>query len=210
MLRRGRWAWQKSARYSLRRAASTAAKMEHQPNVDSSRLHALKVVSPDSGMPTTISPLFNPNIVGRVPPEPNRPEIKVPTDRGFFADPKKKALFSVAEPQDLTISVGTELKGCQLSQLNNQQLDELALLIAERGVVFLRDQDITADQQVKMFEYFGMPEAIFNTCPSSTYTDIFTRSAGEASWSEGEDRWLKSCATWEYLLTRFEPCRMIK
>jgi sulfonate dioxygenase len=158
---------QKSTQSSLRRAASTAVKAEHQPNVDSSRLHALKVISPDSGMPMTISPLFNPNMVGRVPPEPNRPEIKIPTDRGCFADPEKKALFSVAKPQDLTISVGTELKGCQLSQLTNQQLDELALLIAERGVVFLRDQDITADQQVKMFEYFGMLKAIFNPCPEA-------------------------------------------
>ncbi|KAH8130344.1 alpha-ketoglutarate-dependent sulfonate dioxygenase [Trichoderma asperelloides] len=137
------------------RAASSAARLDHQPSVNSSQLHALKVISPDSGMPTTISPLFNPNIVGRVPPESNRPEIQVPTDRGCFADPEKKALFSVAEPHDWTISLGTELKGCQLSQLNHQQLDELALLIAERGVVFLRDQDITAEQQVAMFKYFG-------------------------------------------------------
>lgn len=142
-------------RKSLMRAASSAARLDHQPSVNSSQLHALKVISPDSGMPTTISPLFNPNIVGRVPPESNRPEIQVPTDRGCFADPEKKALFSVAEPHDWTISLGTELKGCQLSQLNHQQLDELALLIAERGVVFLRDQDITAEQQVAMFKYFG-------------------------------------------------------
>ncbi|KAL9476081.1 hypothetical protein ACSS6W_005922 [Trichoderma asperelloides] len=141
-------------RKSLMRAASSAARLDHQPSVNSSQLHALKVISPDSGMPTTISPLFNPNIVGRVPPESNRPEIQVPTDRGCFADPEKKALFSVAEPHDWTISLGTELKGCQLSQLNHQQLDELALLIAERGVVFLRDQDITAEQQVAMFKYF--------------------------------------------------------
>lgn len=142
-------------RKSLVRAASSVARLDHQPSVNSSQLHALKVISPDSGMPTTISPLFNPNIVGRVPPESNRPEIQVPTDRGCFADPEKKALFSVSEPHDWTISLGTELKGCQLSQLNHQQLDELALLIAERGVVFLRDQDITAEKQVAMFKYFG-------------------------------------------------------
>ncbi|KAF4638066.1 hypothetical protein G7Y89_g12 [Cudoniella acicularis] len=136
-------------------SALTTSKLHNQPTVNSSNIHALKVINPDSGMPTTISPLFNPNIAGRLPPEPNRPEIEVPRDRGFFADPEKKALLSVAEPVDWTISVGTELKGCQLSQLNHKQLDELALLVAERGVVFLRDQDITPDQQAAMFEYFA-------------------------------------------------------
>lgn len=91
--------------------------------------------------------------MGRVPPEPNRAQVKVPTDRGCFADPQKKALFSVAEPRDWTISVGTELKGCQLSWLNHQQLDELAFLVAERSVVFLRNQEITTEQQVGMFDY---------------------------------------------------------
>ncbi|KAH8803498.1 alpha-ketoglutarate-dependent sulfonate dioxygenase [Xylogone sp. PMI_703] len=139
---------------TLVRHATSSTRGDH-PVINSSNLHALKVINPDSGMPTTVSPLFNPNIVGRVPPEPNRPEIDIPKDRGCYADPEKKALLAVAEPVDLTISVGTELKGCQLSRLNHKQLDELALLIAERGVVFLRNQDITSDQQAEMFEYFG-------------------------------------------------------
>jgi alpha-ketoglutarate-dependent taurine dioxygenase len=33
-------------------------------------------------------------------------------------------------------------------------LDELAALVNERGVVFLRDQDLTAEQQVKLFEHY--------------------------------------------------------
>jgi sulfonate dioxygenase len=44
----------------------------------------------------------------------------------------------------------------QLSQLNNQQLDELAALVNERGVVFFRDQDLTTERQVEIFEHFGI------------------------------------------------------
>ena len=48
------------------------------------------------------------------------------------------------------------LEGVQLSQLNGQQLDELALLVTERGVVFFRDQDLTTETQVKLFEHYGI------------------------------------------------------
>jgi sulfonate dioxygenase len=90
-----------------------------------------------------------------VPPEPLRELIDVGKDRASFADPDKKALFAVATPKDLTESIGTLLEGVQLSQLNDQQLDELALLVNERGVVFFRDQDLTTEQQVKLFEHYG-------------------------------------------------------
>jgi sulfonate dioxygenase len=55
----------------------------------------------------------------------------------------------------LTESIGTVLEGAQLSQLNEKQLDELAALVNERGVVFFRDQDLTTEQQVKLFEHYG-------------------------------------------------------
>lgn len=53
-------------------------------------------------------------------------------------------------------SLGTELKDVQLSQLNTQQLDELAALVNERGVVFFRNQDLTTERQVEIFEHFGV------------------------------------------------------
>ena len=58
----------------------------------------------------------------------------------------------------LTPRIGTEIKGLQLSQLTDPQKDELALLIAERGVVVFRDQDfkdIGADRQKEFGKYFG-------------------------------------------------------
>jgi alpha-ketoglutarate-dependent taurine dioxygenase len=47
------------------------------------------------------------------------------------------------------------LEDVQLSQLDEKQLDELALLVNERGVVFFRDQDLTTEKQVQLFEHYG-------------------------------------------------------
>jgi hypothetical protein len=58
-----------------------------------SRLAAYQNISPDSGYPTILHPLFNPNIKNHVPDEPPRTEIQPPKDRAFFADPEKKALL---------------------------------------------------------------------------------------------------------------------
>lgn len=118
-------------------------------------LEARKHVSPDSGFPLTQHPNFNPKIKGHVPPEPLRAEISVDKDRALFADPEKKALYSVAKRVDLTESIGTVLENVQLSELNHQQLDEVAALVTERGVVFFRDQDLTTEGQVELFQHYG-------------------------------------------------------
>ncbi|KAK7541526.1 hypothetical protein IWX49DRAFT_607696 [Phyllosticta citricarpa] len=77
-------------------------------------------------------------------------------DPGSRADPEKKALFSAAEKViDLTTHIGTEIVGLQLKDLTPQQKDELGLLIAERSVVFFRDQDISPQQQKELGEWYG-------------------------------------------------------
>jgi alpha-ketoglutarate-dependent taurine dioxygenase len=119
-------------------------------------LEARKHISPDSGYPITLHPAFNPKIAKHLPPEPIREPLSVEKDRASFADPEKKALFAVAKRVDLTESIGTVLEAVQLSQLTPQQLDELALLVTERGVVFFRDQDLTTEQQVDLFQHFGI------------------------------------------------------
>jgi sulfonate dioxygenase len=118
-------------------------------------LEARKHVSPDSGFPITIHPAFNPKIASHIPLDPVRKQVHPERDRASFADPEKKALFSVAKCVDLTESIGTLLENVQLSQLDNTQLDELALLVTERGVVFFRDQDLNTELQVKLFEHYG-------------------------------------------------------
>ncbi|KAF5314818.1 hypothetical protein D9758_012152 [Tetrapyrgos nigripes] len=82
-------------------------------------------------------------------------EIQV-TERGLHADPEKKALFSAAKKvRHYTPVIGTELDGIDLRQLSEAQKDELALLVAERGVVFFRDQDLTIHEQLDLARHFG-------------------------------------------------------
>ncbi|EFY84925.1 alpha-ketoglutarate-dependent sulfonate dioxygenase, putative [Metarhizium acridum CQMa 102] len=86
-------------------------------------------------------------------------EVTPPRDRAFFADPTKSSLLKAATGiEDITPYIGTELKGVQLSKLTDAQKDELALLVAERGVVFFRDQDITLDQQHELASYYGVQD----------------------------------------------------
>lgn len=118
-------------------------------------LESRKHVSPDSGFPVTLHPNFSTKIKDWVPPEPPRQELDPGRDRAAYADPEKKALLSAARRVDLTESIGTVLEGIQLSQLSGQQLDELALLVNERSVVFFRDQHLTTEQQVELFEHYG-------------------------------------------------------
>jgi hypothetical protein len=80
-------------------------------------------------------------------------------DAGARADKSKKNLLSAATKlTDLTAYIGTEIEGLQLKDLTNQQRDELALLIAERSVVFLRDQDLSPQQQKELGEWYGEVE----------------------------------------------------
>ncbi|CCH40887.1 Alpha-ketoglutarate-dependent sulfonate dioxygenase [Wickerhamomyces ciferrii] len=87
----------------------------------------------------------------------DKPQEYIP--RGKFADRSKKALFSKAkEFKHLTKYIGTEIVGVQLSDLNEQELDELALLIAERVVVFFKDQDLSPQKQLELGAFFGNVE----------------------------------------------------
>jgi len=80
-------------------------------------------------------------------------------EAGAHADPAKKSLFSAAkEVNDLTVHIGTEIVGLQLKDLNDTQRDELAFLIAERSVVFFRDQDLSPQEQKALGEYYGEVE----------------------------------------------------
>jgi sulfonate dioxygenase len=84
------------------------------------------------------------------------------TDRGISADEAKPNLLPKGDSKvvatKLTPLIGTEIQGLQLSHLTDTQKNELALLIAERGVVIFRDQDfkdIGAEKQKAFGSYFG-------------------------------------------------------
>lgn len=80
-------------------------------------------------------------------------------ERAKYADPDKKALLSAAtEVRHLTTYIGTELVGIQIADLTDQQRDELALLVAERVVVFFRDQNLAPQKQLELGKYWGQVE----------------------------------------------------
>lgn len=90
---------------------------------------------------------------------------------GLKADKAKPNLFNSGDPNvvitRLTPRVGTEIKGLQLSQLSDAQKNELALLIAERGVVVFRDQDfkdIGPQKQKEFGQYFGRLHVHVSDC----------------------------------------------
>ena len=76
---------------------------------------------------------------------------------GAKADPLQKSLEGFHR-RDLTAAIGTEFlasSGIQLSKLTDTQVEDLALLVAQRGVVFLREQDITEEQQKALGRKLG-------------------------------------------------------
>ncbi|KAI1798992.1 TauD-domain-containing protein [Daldinia bambusicola] len=83
-------------------------------------------------------------------------------DRGLLADKAKPHLLGLKDPSvvvtKLTPRVGTEISGLQLSELTDTQKNELALLVAERGVVVFRGQDfkdVGVQRQKEFGRYFG-------------------------------------------------------
>lgn len=79
--------------------------------------------------------------------------------RAAKTNPSKSSLLDAAtKVTHLTSHIGTEIEGLQLKDLTDAQRDELALLIAERSVVFFRDQDISPQEQKALGEHYGKIE----------------------------------------------------
>ncbi|KAK6463278.1 taurine catabolism dioxygenase [Scheffersomyces coipomensis] len=104
-------------------------------------------------------------------------------EKGKKADPEKKALLGAAkEVRHLTKHIGTEIVGLQLSELNDKQKNELALLVAERVVVFFRDQDLSPQAQLALGEYWGQverhPQAPHVPLPEREDADEIAKGSG--------------------------------
>ncbi|KAI9025705.1 alpha-ketoglutarate-dependent taurine dioxygenase [Hyaloraphidium curvatum] len=94
---------------------------------------------------------------------------------GTKADPAKRSLVSAAGAQvnDLTRHVGTEILGLQLKDFNDQQLEDLALLIAERGVVFFRDQDLNPERLAAIGRRLGKThDRVPGVSPDPRFPDV--------------------------------------
>jgi len=79
------------------------------------------------------------------------------SDRGLRGDPKFRNLLADATAVfDYNPKIGTEIHGVDLSKLTDAQKDDLARLIAYRGVVFFRSQkSFDIEAQRKLGQYFG-------------------------------------------------------
>ncbi|KAH7043166.1 hypothetical protein B0J12DRAFT_194766 [Macrophomina phaseolina] len=95
---------------------------------------------------------------------PRFPDVKWPAlgpihyeDKGLKGDPNFRHLLDAAtDVFDYNPKIGTEIHGVKLSQLTDAQKNDLARLIAVRGVVFFRNQDdFDIDEQRKLGAYFG-------------------------------------------------------
>ncbi|KAJ9644629.1 hypothetical protein H2199_003592 [Coniosporium tulheliwenetii] len=78
-------------------------------------------------------------------------------DKGLEGDPQYRNLLSSAtDIFDHTPKIGTEICGVHLAQLTDAQKNDLARLIATRGVVFFRNQnDFDINAQRELGAYFG-------------------------------------------------------
>lgn len=77
-------------------------------------------------------------------------------DPGSRADPSLSSLFpenSKVTLKKVTPKFGTEVRGVQISQLDDAAKDELALFVAQRGVVIFRDQDFASKGPAFAVEY---------------------------------------------------------
>ncbi|KAL3456223.1 hypothetical protein BJX64DRAFT_271045 [Aspergillus heterothallicus] len=79
-----------------------------------------------------------------------------PTDIEYPQTPDHSAVHHTSEPP----RSGYSNQDLQLSSLTDAHKDELALLVAHRGVLFFRDRDITAQGQRDLFDYYGIPELL--------------------------------------------------
>jgi taurine dioxygenase len=60
-----------------------------------------------------------------------------------------------ADRVDRTVQVGTEFRGVQLSKLDDAEIEEVKRLVAERCVLFFRDQHMTVGEQVETGRRLG-------------------------------------------------------
>ncbi|GMF65253.1 unnamed protein product [Phytophthora lilii] len=102
------------------------------------------------------APFTHPELLGEFPTTTYDPIPVLPyDDRALKADPTFKNLLADATVTHLEPKIGTEISGLQLHELTDAQRDELALLVAQRGVVFFRDQQISIEEQLALGRYYG-------------------------------------------------------
>lgn len=123
------------------------------------------------------------------------------TERGKGADPAFPDLLSAdATVEDIGANIGAEVKGIQLSKLNDAGKDQLALFVAQKKVVAFRDQDfadLPIQEVIDLAEYFGpshihptsgapkgYPKVhlVHRSAADTTAKDFFTTRTNSTTW----------------------------
>jgi sulfonate dioxygenase len=120
---------------------------------------AAKYIPGRAGPPVSYDNYEHENLRPRFPDVHWEPYVEIPhTDKGILGDENFSNLLSSAtDVFDYTPKIGTEIQGVRLSQLTDAQKNDLARLIATRGVVFFRNQDdFDIDAQRELGKYFGV------------------------------------------------------
>lgn len=90
----------------------------------------------------------------------------------------------------LTPTIGSEISGIDLS--NEAQINEhanaLRSVLAEREVIFFRDQDLNPARHVQLASLFGTPEAVSSAFPAHPESE-FVRILKSAGSRTGTDVW---------------------
>ncbi|MCU1376001.1 MAG: taurine dioxygenase [Actinomycetia bacterium] len=100
--------------------------------------------------------------------------------------------------QDVAVHLGTELLDVRLTEMDDAEVEALKLLVAERGVVFLRAQDMTLDEQVAFGRRMG--ELLPNPAASpgvEGHPDVFhVRNDATSTFSERGAVWHTDQSFW--------------
>ncbi|KAH8696301.1 alpha-ketoglutarate-dependent taurine dioxygenase [Talaromyces proteolyticus] len=105
-------------------------------------------------------------------------------EKGLLGDPNFKNLLSSAtDVFDYNPKIGTEVHGVNLAKLTDAQKNDLARLIAVRGVVFFRGQDdLDIDAQRELGHYFGTLHKHATTAtPKNGIEDVHVVYTGDNS-----------------------------
>lgn len=119
---------------------------------------AVKYIPGRAGVPISYEHYEHEDLRPRFPDVHWEPYVETPySDKGLLGDENFSNLLSSAtDVFDYTPKIGTEISGVRLSQLTDDQKNDLARLIATRGVVFFRNQDdFDIDAQRELGQYFG-------------------------------------------------------
>ncbi|KAK4706102.1 sulfonate dioxygenase, partial [Phenoliferia sp. Uapishka_3] len=96
-------------------------------------------------------------------------------DPGFAAltDPTPRSFLDAGEVAEVTPDLGSEVSGVQLHRLNARERSQLALFVAQRGVVAFRDQEFVDQDPEWQLHDFGATFGRLHIHPTSAHPRDF-------------------------------------